>query len=686
MSSMKLALPGLLFAAWAHAGPQDGIVRAGAATIASTPATTTVTQTSGRAVIDWRSFDIAAGEAVNFLQPDSQAAVLNRVTGTQFSSIQGALNANGQVFLVNPNGILIGSGAAINVGSFVASTANVSTAAFMRDPAAAVGKYAFDELAPGAGTATIVNAGNITVADGGMVALVAPGVKNSGVITARLGTIELASATHFTLDLFGDDLIRLAVADSIAGGLVDRSGSALTAQLSAGGTLTADGGRIVLLTVPAAVGVVNEAINLSGVVRARSVGVSQRGEISLLANQGAISIGGAIDATSAVAGVSGGAVAAVGSSVHLASSARVSASGIGGGGNVFLGGEDSGSYGAGASSTATGQTTVDSGAVVSACGTSACAPDGSGGEGDGGTIRLYSNLATTLNGELNVSSGFTGRAGTMEVTSDAGVTSFGAQGRMVGVTGQGELAGFAAIIGNTLDLAPTGFVGMRDAAGNLPDGSTRVIWDSDPAATTRNFVRDPDLVTRRTDQPVLIHAYANDGISDYGNHLPFIDAAGVETPVGTLRPNGGAPSYVASSASDTLAAIPVSFAPPANGGPGAGPGTGTGTGTGTGSIDNQVANTANDLTRDAAKTTDAIIRAGQKDAANGSPMALVVGGPGVAQEADLGRSGAVAGASPDVFGANYSVLSPSGGADDAQIADYLCLTPFAANACKALAK
>jgi hypothetical protein len=62
-------------------------------------------------------------------------------------------------------------------------------------------------------------------------------------------------------------------------------------------------------------------------------------------------------------------------------------------------------------------------------------------------------------------------------------------------------------------------------------------------------------------------------------------------------------------------------------------------------------------------------------------MALVVGGPGVAQVADLGRTGAVAGASPDVFGANYSVLAPAGGADDAQISDYLCLTPFAANAC-----
>ncbi|MEJ0086391.1 MAG: filamentous hemagglutinin N-terminal domain-containing protein [Pseudomonadota bacterium] len=672
MSSLKLALPGLLFAACANAGPADGVVRGGTATISQTANTTTVTQTSNRAVIDWRTFNIAPAETVNFLQPNAQAAVLNRVTGGQFSSLQGTLTANGQVFLVNPNGVLIGNGATINVGSFFVSTANISTAAFMRDPVAAAGRYAFDELAPGAGTASIVNAGNITVAEGGMVALVAPGVKNSGVITARLGTIELASATHFTLDLFGDDLIRLALGDSVAGALMDNTGSALTAQIGAGGQLTADGGRIVLLSVPAAVGVVNDAINLSGVLRAQSVGLNQRGEISLLANQGAITIGGGIDASSAVAGVQGGDVSVIGSTLHLTNTARINASGLGGGGMVVLGGKDSGSFGSGTAATTTGQTTVDLGALVSACGTAACAQDGTGGAGDGGTIRLYSTLATTLNGEINVSSGAVNRAGIMEVVSDSGVTSMGSQARMIGITGEAQLAGFAAIIGNTLELAPTSLVSMRDAVGNLPDGSPRLIWDSNPGATTRNFVNDPDLVTRQTDQPVLIHAYTNNGVSDYTNHLPTIDAAGVETPVGTLRPNGGAPSSFASSASDTLAAIPVSFPPPSTGGPGTGPDN----------LNNQVANTANGLTRDAADTTDAIVKAGRNDVGGDTPMLLVVGGPGVAQVADLGRSGPVAGASPDVFGANYSVLAPAGGADDTQIADYLCLTPFAANACR----
>ena len=661
-----LALPGLMCAPFAAGGPADGVVRGGAATIAQSGTITTITQTTDRAVIDWRSFNIAANETVTFAQPGVASAVLNRVTGGQFSSLQGALNANGQVFLVNPNGVMIGNGATINVGSFVASTANISNTAFMRDTTAAGGKYAFDELASGAATASIVNAGTITVAEGGMVALVAPGVRNSGVITARLGTIELASATHFTLDLFGDDLIRLALGDSVAGSLVDNAGSALTSQVSAGGQLTADGGRIVLLSVPAAAGIVNEAINLSGVLQARSVGVNQLGEISLLANQGTVVLGGTADVSSAVAGVAGGSVSALGSDVHLTGTTRVNANGVGGGGTVILGGTYTG-----AGSTVTAQTTVDFNALVSACGTAACARDGTGGAGNGGTIRLYSTGATGLAGELNMSAGAANQAGTVEMISDAGVTSMASMARIIGVTGENQLAGFTAVIGNTLDLAPTAFIDMTDIAGNTPSSDRRIIGASVDAP--RNYVFDPLIDPRPTEQPILFHAYINNGVSDYPDHLPTLLAAGFEGPVGAVRPNGGAPTTFATSGADTLAAIPVTFTtplPPVTPPPG-----------GTDTLATEVAATANNLTRDAADT-DAIIKAGQNEAGGDTPMMLVIGGPGVAQIADLGRSGAVAGASPDVFGANYHVLAPAGGADDAQVADYLCLTPFAVDACR----
>ena len=103
---------------------------------------------------------------------------------------------------------------------------------------------------------------------------------------------------------------------------------------------------------------------------------------------------------------------------------------------------------------------------------------------------------------------------------------------------------------------------------------------------------------------------------------------------------------------------------------------------GSDTLTTQVANTANALTRDAVDSTQAIIDAGRGEESSNSPMMLVIGGPGVARVADLGRSGAVAGASPDVFGVNFHVLAPVGGADDAQISDYLCLTPFSGDACK----
>jgi filamentous hemagglutinin family protein len=661
VGSAICCLPGLLFAHSAAAGPAGGVVRGGAATISQSGTTTTINQTSARAVIDWRSFDIAANEAVTFAQPSAAAAVLNRVTGTQFSSLQGSLTANGQVYLVNPNGILMGSGARINAGSFVASTANIATQAFMRDPAAAGGTYAFDELANGASTGTIVNAGTITVADGGMVALVAPGVRNSGTITARLGTIELASATHFTLDLFGDDLVRLALGDSVAGALVDTSGAALTSQVGAAGALNADGGRVVLLSVPAASGLFNEAINLSGVARARSVSVNQRGGISLLANQGVVTVGGTADASSAVSGVQGGDISAIGSAVHVTGAGRVTASGVGGGGNVVLGGTYTG-----IGTTATGQTTVDLNALVSACGTAACARDGTGGAGNGGVIRLYSTQATSLAGELNASSGAANQAGTIEMISDAGVTSMASMARIISVTGENQLAGFTAVIGNTLDLAPTAFIDMTDIAGNLPSSDRRYISDSRP--DNRDYVLDSVIDPRGTEQPILFHAYINNGVSDYPDHLPTLLAAGFEGPVGTVRPNGGAPTTFAASSADALAAIPVSFTPPAP--------------AGADTVATQVANTANELTRDAADNTQAIVDAGQKDVGDATPMALVTGGPGVAQMADLGRTGPVAGASPDIFDANFHVLAPAGGADDSQIADYLCLTPFDSDACK----
>src|SRR4051812_21506091 len=90
----------------ASATPSGGQVVSGSGSIAGDGTVTTVSQASDRLVIDWRSFNIAGGEAVHFVQPSSSSVALNRVTGGEASSIFGSLRANGQVFLINPNGVL----------------------------------------------------------------------------------------------------------------------------------------------------------------------------------------------------------------------------------------------------------------------------------------------------------------------------------------------------------------------------------------------------------------------------------------------------------------------------------------------------------------------------------------------------------------------------------------------------
>ncbi len=240
-------------------GPAGGQVVAGSAEIHRTSAQRTdVIQSSQRAVIDWRSFSIGAAEHVNFQQPSAQAAVLNRVTGADASSLLGRLTANGQVFLVNPNGVFIGPGARIDAASFLATTTNLATADFMQE------RLRFDEVVNRQGV--IVNQGEITVAEGGLVALIAPGVENAGVIRARLGRVVLASGNRFVLDLYGDELVRFAVDDAAIGGLQDAQGRPLRSRVRHAGRIEADGGEV-RLTASAARSVVDDAINMSGHVR-----------------------------------------------------------------------------------------------------------------------------------------------------------------------------------------------------------------------------------------------------------------------------------------------------------------------------------------------------------------------------------------------------------------------------------
>src|SRR5271170_173018 len=235
----------LAFASPGYAGglPTGGTVASGAASITSSGSGMTINQASQNASINWMSFNIAAGKSVTFVQPNSSSVALNRVLGPDASSILGDLSSNGEVFLINPNGILFGKGSSINVGGLVASTLNISESEFESGHL----KFA------GASTASVLNDGTIN-ADGGYVALLGASVGNNGTIAAKLGSVVLAGGSAVTLDVAGDGLLNVAVNEGAVRALVQN-----------GGLIQANGGEVVL-TAQAAGSLLKTVVNNTGVI------------------------------------------------------------------------------------------------------------------------------------------------------------------------------------------------------------------------------------------------------------------------------------------------------------------------------------------------------------------------------------------------------------------------------------
>jgi filamentous hemagglutinin family protein len=266
--------------------PSGGQVAAGTAAISSAGNALTVTQTSAKAVINWQDFSVGAGKAVRFDQPDASSVTLNRVVGTSASLIDGALSANGRVFLVNPNGVLFGAGAQVEVGGLVASTLALRDADFL------AGNYVFD----GAGAGIVANHGRIVAVgdgQGGFITMLAAQVVNEGTLQADRGSVALVAADRVTLDLGG-----------LVGVTVERG--SLAALVDNGGAIRADGGRV-YLTARAADELASAAINHDGVIEARTLVTGEKGSIILLGDleHGSLVADGRLDA-SAPAGGDGG--------------------------------------------------------------------------------------------------------------------------------------------------------------------------------------------------------------------------------------------------------------------------------------------------------------------------------------------------------------------------------------------
>ena len=221
-----------------------------------------IDQTSQKAVINWQDFSVQQHESVTIQQPNANAALLNRVVGQDASQIQGQIKANGQVYIVNPNGVVFGKNAQVDVGGLVATTHNINDADFM------VGKNHFTQ--DGA-KGSVENHGTIKTPEGGVVALIGEKVTNTGSINTPKGTTVLAAGKTIDLDFKGDGLVEVKVSEA-----------ALNAQIANKGAIQADGGRVVL-TAKAAGKLMDTVINQDGIVRAQGM-VERNGEIILEAD------------------------------------------------------------------------------------------------------------------------------------------------------------------------------------------------------------------------------------------------------------------------------------------------------------------------------------------------------------------------------------------------------------------
>ena len=286
---------------FALAVPTGGAVSAGQAAIHQAGNITDIRQSSQNAAINWQNFSIGAHETVNFHQPNAQSLTLNRVIGNERSIIDGAMNANGKVFISNPNGMLIGRDAQINVGSLVATTAQISNDDFMN------GRYQFTNA-----KGEIENLGNITVPQGGVVALIAPIVKHSGTITAPKAHTLLASADSFSITLPDNANFAYTLDKGTLQGLVDN-----------GGAILADGGRVVL-TAKGVDSVKKSLIKHTGVIEANTV-QNNNGVIELLGDldNSALNVSGSLKAEAKGAD-KGGFVETSASQVKIHDSAVVS--------------------------------------------------------------------------------------------------------------------------------------------------------------------------------------------------------------------------------------------------------------------------------------------------------------------------------------------------------------------------
>ena len=436
----------------AVANPLGGTVVGGAAAIQSAGKTLAVKQSTDRAVINWQGFSINKGEVTKFIQPGSNSAVLNRVTCGNPSALLGSLQANGKVYLINPNGILVGPGANINVGAFTASTLDVDPKQFMRG-----GDVRFQ----GDSKASVVNFGQIHAIEGD-VYLIGAHVANHGTILAPNGVAGLVAARDVTLvdsahpqlvvrpsaeSLGGTGVTNTGTIEAIHARLIAASGNVYALAINNTGRVTADGaklegGKVLLVANGGKIETSGELVAKNGV---------NGGQVTVDAGAGGSAVvSGKVQASGSDADKTsvGGKVQITGENIQL-NAATIEASGSAAGGTVLVGG---GTHG--------GDSTVLNAVNTSVDASSAIRTDAQT-NGNGGKVAVWADDVTNFSGTISARGG-----------------SLGGDGGFVEVSGKNTL-NFSGTV-NT--LAPHGAVGTL-----LMDPADYTIDSSNVAAIISNL-------------------------------------------------------------------------------------------------------------------------------------------------------------------------------------------------------
>ncbi|CAM8629973.1 Filamentous haemagglutinin, N-terminal [Burkholderiales bacterium] len=391
--------------------PSGGQVVSGQASIEANNGSMTVRQSTHQAIVNWDTFNVGRDQSVQFIAPSAQSTTFNRILDANPSQIMGRIQANGQLIFSNPQGVVFGATAQVDVGGLIVTVHNLSNEDFL------AGRWHFTG---GAAGARVENSGRLQAELGGHIALLAPEVRNDGVVLAREGTVAMAAGEAVTLQFAGSRRLSVVVDAAVMNALVSNRH-----------VIRADGG-VVVLSARSANAILESVIQQSGEVTAQSL-VNQNGRIFLQGGErGVVGVEGQLNARGAEAGTRGGEILVTGDKVFVGAAAALEASGPAGGGEVLVGG---GWQGQDPRINSANAVVVASGARLDASASE---------QGDGGTVVVWSDTAnpqgvTRVAGDLRARGGPQGGDGGRIETSGANLDVQGVTGDAsapMGVSGE----------------------------------------------------------------------------------------------------------------------------------------------------------------------------------------------------------------------------------------------------------